>query len=329
MVTLSFSCRKTTLVDTTRLKDVIRNNIRQLAGALYPNGKFRYGEWRIGNLNGDAGDSLGIQLTGDKVGLWHDRATGEGGDFIDLLRAKFRFGFKEAVEWIERTLGISLQSAEAGERKGCGPVQTQFVRQPEPLSCDPLRRMAAAAHRLVRKPEFFNEMLGPRPEIGLDAVRGSALDGDLGYEADCRFSGFSGPAILFGYTYGVKARWQGVDQRGKRKMRWLAGAAGGQCWRQSLLRHSHCAHRTLYITEGETDALALLSLGVEDHDEHCLVVGLPGATTLPKPEPFSGLEVIILPDTDGPGQASARKLAELLSASARVSISNLNLTRGN
>jgi hypothetical protein len=327
MVTISLSRRDTT-VDSFRLKDVIRSNILTLCQTAFPAGRQRYGEWQVGNTAGDTGDSLGIRLVGPKTNLWLDRATGEGDDFIELLRAKFGFGFKEAVEWIKRTLAISLQSAEAGERKECGPGETQIVRQPElapeprELSTDELRRMAAAAHRLAIKPELFYEVLGPRPGIGLDAVRGSALDGDLGYEADCQWFNLSGAAILFGYSRGIKARWH-QPPAGKRPMRWLAGRAGGECWRQSLLRRSHCAHRKVYITEGETDALALLSLGVEDRDEHCLVVGLPGATTLPKPEPFGGLEVIIVPDTDGPGQASARKLAELLSASARVSIANL------
>lgn len=327
MVTISLS-RPGHQVDSSWLKEVIRSNILTLCQTAFPAGRRRYGEWQIGNTAGDTGDSLGIRLVGPKTNLWLDRATGEGGDFIELLRARFGFGFKEAVEWIERTLAISLQSSEAGERKECGPGETQIVHQPESvpkppeLSTNQLRRMAEAAHRLAGNPELLFTVLGSRPEIGLDTVRGSALEGDIGYETDCRWGKFSGPAILFGYRYGIKARWRQTPQ-GERPIRWICGRPGGECWRQSLLRHSHRAHRRVYITEGETDALTLLSLGVEDSDEHCLVVGLSGANALPKPGPFKDLEVIIVPDSDGPGQNSAWKLAELLSASARISIANL------
>jgi len=50
------------MIDTIRLKEIVRSNIRQLAEALYPNGKFHHGEWRVGNVAGDPGDSLGIRL---------------------------------------------------------------------------------------------------------------------------------------------------------------------------------------------------------------------------------------------------------------------------
>jgi hypothetical protein len=110
-------------------REIIRNSTETLCQTLSPLGRRQYGEWRVGNTAGERGDSLSIRLTGDKAGLWHDWATGEGGDFIDLLRAKFGFGFKEAVDWIERTLGIDLQSPEpetegaelAGE-KGTAPM---------------------------------------------------------------------------------------------------------------------------------------------------------------------------------------------------------------
>jgi hypothetical protein len=38
----------------------------------------------VGNVAGDAGDSLVVELNGTKAGLWHDFATGAGGDVLDL-----------------------------------------------------------------------------------------------------------------------------------------------------------------------------------------------------------------------------------------------------
>src|SRR6516165_5372514 len=277
------------MIDTIRLKEVVRSNIRQPAEALYPNGKFCYGEWRVGNVAGDPGDSLGIRLVGSKAGLWIDRATGKSGNFVDLVMARFGCRFREAAEWVGRTLGINFEISdsneeeEAGEKKtlsGCGSKleadsrpEAKPLREPEPvpLTGDQLKRMALT-------PEKFYEVLGDRPEISPEAVRGCALEGDLGFEDDCRFYDLSGPAILFGYSYGIKARWAGVDANGKRLIRWIAGKPAKQCWRQSLLRRDH---QTVCIYEGETDALSALSAGVEEDDEHCVVVGLAGAQILP------------------------------------------------
>jgi hypothetical protein len=130
------------MFDRAKLREVVRCNIELLCRTLFPSGKRVGNEWRIGNTAGDPGDSLGIQLTGDKAGLFHDRATGEGGDFVSLVEAKLGVGFREAVDWVEWTLGIGLQCKEihsasfAGERK----ESTQTIRQPEPeLPVDQLK----------------------------------------------------------------------------------------------------------------------------------------------------------------------------------------------
>jgi DNA primase len=65
----------------------------------------------------------------------------------------------------------------------------------------------------------------------------------------------------------------------------------------------------VYITEGETDALTLLSLGVEEPGE-TLVVGLAGASILPEPEPFAGRDVVIIEDADLAGAKAGERLIE-------------------
>ncbi|MDH2917319.1 MAG: hypothetical protein PXX77_10655, partial [Gallionella sp.] len=53
--------------------------------ALYPAGKIRHGKFYIGDVLGSPGDSLEIVLSGEKAGLWTDRAEGSGGDIFDLI----------------------------------------------------------------------------------------------------------------------------------------------------------------------------------------------------------------------------------------------------
>jgi hypothetical protein len=328
------------MIDAHLLKATIRANILSLCKALYPNGRKICHEWRIGDVYGDTGDSLGIQLVGSKAGLFNDRAAGEHGDFVKLLQLHFGFGYREAADWVGRTLGTSFEvsdsDSEASERKkeeqpGSVPVdlvkkedrnEARIESKEEPpaiLSPAARKRMALAAHVLSLEPRLFYTVLGQRPEISLEAVCGCALEGDLGFEADYQYKSLRGPAVLFGYRYGIKVRYRAWPN-GNRPIVW-EGKPAGECWRQSLLRKDH---ETIYISEGETDVLTGLSLGVEDDDSPSLVVGLASATILPKPLPFAGRSIVILSDPDTAGAGAAEKLAEVFSSvAAEVAIVSL------
>lgn len=63
--------------------------LESVLGHLYPSGfadpKAR--AFFIGDISGAAGQSLNIVLQGERAGLWHDFATGDGGDLFDLWGA--------------------------------------------------------------------------------------------------------------------------------------------------------------------------------------------------------------------------------------------------
>lgn len=52
---------------------------------MFPAGKVKRGKFLVGDILGSPGDSLEIVVTGEKAGLWTDRATGQGGDIFDLI----------------------------------------------------------------------------------------------------------------------------------------------------------------------------------------------------------------------------------------------------
>ena len=54
---------------------------------LFPHGKRQGTHFVVGNLQGDPGDSLVIELDGAKRGIWIDFATGESGDLLALWAA--------------------------------------------------------------------------------------------------------------------------------------------------------------------------------------------------------------------------------------------------
>ncbi|WP_455475045.1 toprim domain-containing protein [Bartonella sp. B30(2025)] len=55
-----------------------------VAQMLLPQGYKRGNHWIVGNVRGEAGQSLSVCLSGDKAGLWYDFAEGSGGDLLDL-----------------------------------------------------------------------------------------------------------------------------------------------------------------------------------------------------------------------------------------------------
>jgi putative DNA primase/helicase len=61
--------------------------LASVLAALFPAGKKRGGKFLVGDVLGSPGDSLEVVLTGDKTGLWTDRATGDGGDIFTLIAA--------------------------------------------------------------------------------------------------------------------------------------------------------------------------------------------------------------------------------------------------
>jgi DNA primase len=213
---------------------------------------------------------------------------------------------------LEQALGGGTR-AEAAARLGA--ERTQSIRplpkaEPEPVK--PIYEltkadrglMAEATVALRRKPELA---LRVRENLPLEAVEQTAIEGDLGFCHELSFAGISGPALLFCYSHGIKARWPG------KVIRWICGNAASECWRQSLLLKSH---HVVYFTEGEPDALSLIAQGY-DVPGDSLVVGLASADTLPNSEPFAGKDLVLIPDTDDAGRRCAERFRTIFSPVAR------------
>lgn len=88
----------------TRLLDQLESVLLYL----FPRGKRRGSQFYIGNLQGEPGDSLVVELDEPKRGLWIDFATGESGDVLALwastrgyhLPADFSDLLEDAGDWL-------------------------------------------------------------------------------------------------------------------------------------------------------------------------------------------------------------------------------------
>jgi putative DNA primase/helicase len=93
--------------------------------ALFPAGKVRRGKFVIGDALGSPGDSLEVVLSGEKAGLWTDRADGVGGDIFDLIAAHHRLDaqhdFSRVLAEARQLLGRT-QTLPAAKPKRAPPI---------------------------------------------------------------------------------------------------------------------------------------------------------------------------------------------------------------
>lgn len=94
-------------IDVEQVRSDLLNRIEGVLFYLFPNGRIKNKQFYIGNLKGDQGKSLIIQLEGEKQGNWFDFATNQGGDIFNLWqevmgyqRSDFPKLLTEINEWL-------------------------------------------------------------------------------------------------------------------------------------------------------------------------------------------------------------------------------------
>ncbi len=100
-------------VDLSAQKDDIRRrlveNLTPLLSWVFPQGSCQGRKFYIGNLQGDPGESMEIELEGDKAGIGYDHATGESGDVFDFIALRegldIRRDFRQVLNVAQRWLG--------------------------------------------------------------------------------------------------------------------------------------------------------------------------------------------------------------------------------
>lgn len=101
--------------DKEKIRTDLLHRLKDALFYLFPAGHVKHGKFYVGNIKGDAGDSLDITLTGAKAGLWSDFATGQGGDVFALWAAAKGFDgkrdFLKVLEDISAWLGTSHASS--------------------------------------------------------------------------------------------------------------------------------------------------------------------------------------------------------------------------
>jgi hypothetical protein len=168
------------------------------------------------------------------------------------------------------------------------PTKENPFALPYVLSTDEKKECHRFTLQLLEDQTFI-ERISRHRQWKAESVRQLALDGYLGRDDDGH--------ICFNSAAGCKARWR---QDGERRFKFLFGKSW--LWRGELIPEAE----TVYITEGETDAITLIDCGLED-DGKTAVIGLQGATFNIEPWSFlfAGKDVIVSTDYDEAGRKAS------------------------
>jgi hypothetical protein len=216
--------------------------------------------------------------------------------------------FPDAVADVARVLGVYLppSPSETTTRPTTAPPRP--AKQPAPpfVLSDAEREIVHAA-RLA-----FSDAFHSGEPIVDDIAASLGLDRETLRLASWGSSGLGLADGWLCYAYPQGLKWRNPDAAGKPRFRWIAGKALAP-WRMEWV---NTETRTVYVTEGESDTLAMIAAGLEA-DGTAACVASPG-TSFPRDWAplFRGKRVVLCFDTDHPGRTATATVAANLKGHA-------------
>lgn len=194
--------------DIATIKSVLNDNVLAVCKELLPGGEEKGGEYRCGSLDGGKGQSLGVHLRGNKIGVWCEFNGGESGDLIELWRKVKGQSLPDALADIRKRYGLELPALAIKPEKAYRQPAKPNCRKPEGVVRDYLtevRNIPEASLLAYKIAEQGDRIIFPfiRPNGSLALVKTrKAADGEkpIPTEKDCE-------PILFG--------WQAIDENSR------------------------------------------------------------------------------------------------------------------
>jgi hypothetical protein len=215
--------------------------------------------------------------------------------------------FPEAVQDVATALGVFLPDALPGRA-------TRLPKPPKPSKQKMPSFFPAAEPIIIQNArDAFCEAFYSGDKIIDRIVESLGIDREtlgkvaFGMSGLGLASSFHQPPWLC-YTYPEGLKWRNPDATGNCRFYWPAGSAT-MPWRAELIRPETT---TVYLTEGESDCLALIAAGLED-DGTTVCVASPGTSFQQDwASLFTGKRVILNFDSDDAGQTALHKVAVCL-----------------
>lgn len=281
-------------IDFAGINASLLSRSREFLRELFPNGRIEGHEFKIGNINGDAGRSLSINLN---TGVGKDFSSEEYyGDLIALYAAHHRMPMGEAAKALG---GDDYRPGVVPPPKAEVPRETsprKSVVIPVPADAPP----PPDSLRINRDDQWIEHPVAARWAYHLP-------NGDLvGYV--CRLNFEDGKKDVLPIVWG---------QVGNARPKWRQGAFPKPRPLYNATRFVEGDR--VVVVEGEKCVEHLKALKTARHP-----ICWPGGSKAIKYADWSGLkdcDVLLFPDHDAPGREAMAELAErLLSIAAKVSI---------
>lgn len=201
---------------------------------LLPNGALHSGNWCVGSVAGEAGQSLRIQITGTNAGAWADFAADEAGDLLGLIKAVRQTDIKNAIKIAKDWLGIRDPESTIPEKSYARPGSREA-------------RESAAVVSLSAVEKYLLETRG------LDVLTLAQYRIEETKNREIVFKSYAPDGTL----ENIKCLAVQRDESGKKIIRQSKGCAPALFGWQAIDPEA----RELLITEGELDALTWFQMG--------------------------------------------------------------------
>jgi len=238
------------------------------------------------------------------------------GDVFNLSEKLGRSSnFPEAIRDVAAVLGVILPDSTAGRPTRPATAPQRPAKPPAP----PFILSDADKETVHRARLAFDDAFWAGDEI-IDGIAASlGFDRETLRVASWGASGLGlawpvgsqSPWVCYAYPQGLK--WRNPHPASTPRFRWIVGKATAP-WRMEWATKPEV--RTVYLTEGESDTLALIAAGLEA-DGTAACVASPGTAFPEAWAPlFNGKRVILCFDHDDPGRVATAKVAAILQGHA-------------
>ena len=249
--------------------------------------------------------SFSVFIGQDGRSRFNDFASGEAGDAFDFFKLCTNLEGRAAIRAFEEISPSTPPLPLLGDAPLRSSVSEREVR---PLTGEGQAFAFEAAARL-KSDEILIARIAASRGWTPATIHRLASEQSLGW-AGC---------LAYLYETGVKLR---SDYNGQRRFYWKFGT-GAALWRQARIQEAS----TVYVTEGESDAITLLDEEL-DCDATVAVVAIASATTFAKGTAgvLNGRDVVLCFDADDAGAKAEQRLLSMIAGTAK-SVSRVDVGR--
>ena len=222
--------------------------------------------------------------------------------------------FPEAVKDVAAVLGVILPDSTAGRATRPATAPQRPAKPPAPpfILSDADRQKVHAARLAFDDAFWAGEEIIDRIAESLGFDRETLRVASWGSSGLGLAAGSYGRPAWLCYAYPEGLKWRNPAPNSKPRFEWLAGKATAP-WRMEWVK-DHTG--TVYLTEGESDCIALIAAGLEA-DGTAACVASPGTSFPREWAPlFTGKRVVLCFDRDEPGRNATATVAAILKGHA-------------